>query len=87
MWVVHVGLTEQPTHGAQSLAVEQIIYHTGYESGEDYDVALMKLATTLPFNGIDFYFHCLLNTYLVLNSILFFVHTHKCIPAILHTQK
>nr|XP_040058022.1 transmembrane protease serine 3 [Gasterosteus aculeatus aculeatus] len=51
MWVVHVGLTEQPTHGAQSLAVEQIIYHTGYESGEDYDVALMKLATTLPFNG------------------------------------
>ncbi|XP_059198293.1 transmembrane protease serine 3 [Centropristis striata] len=53
MWAVHVGLTEQPVHGAQSLAVEQIIYHARYRSkGLDYDIALMKLATSLTFNGI-----------------------------------
>uniref|UniRef100_A0A8C2X9I7 Transmembrane serine protease 3 n=1 Tax=Cyclopterus lumpus TaxID=8103 RepID=A0A8C2X9I7_CYCLU len=52
MWVVHVGLTEQPVHGAQSLAVEQIIYHTRYRpKGLDYDIALMKLAMSLAFNG------------------------------------
>ncbi|XP_070771039.1 transmembrane protease serine 3 [Enoplosus armatus] len=52
MWAVHVGLTEQPVHGAQSLAVEQIIHHARYRpKGLDYDVALMKLATPLDFNG------------------------------------
>lgn len=52
MWVVHVGLTEQPIHGAQSLAVEQIIYHTRYRpKGLDYDIALMKLAVSLAFTG------------------------------------
>lgn len=54
MWVIHVGLTEQPVHGAESLAVEQIIYHTHYKpKGLDYDIALMKLATSLVFNGKD----------------------------------
>ncbi|KAM9346899.1 transmembrane protease serine 3 [Symphorus nematophorus] len=52
MWAVHVGLTEQPVNGAQSLAVEQIIYHARYRpKGLDYDIALMKLATSLVFNG------------------------------------
>ncbi|XP_029315167.1 transmembrane protease serine 3 [Cottoperca gobio] len=52
MWAVHVGQTEQPVHGAQSLAVEQIIYHARYRpKGLDYDIALMKLATSLAFNG------------------------------------
>lgn len=52
MWAVHVGLTEQPVHGAQSLAVEQIIYHSRYRpKGLDYDIALMKLAAPLVFNG------------------------------------
>nr|XP_057937569.1 transmembrane protease serine 3 isoform X2 [Doryrhamphus excisus] len=52
MWTVHVGRTEQPVHGAQSLAVEQIIFHTRYRpKGLDYDIALMKLAKPLVFNG------------------------------------
>ncbi|KAM7407967.1 hypothetical protein PAMA_003615 [Pampus argenteus] len=52
MWTVHVGQTEQPVHGAQSLAVEQIIYHTRYRpKGLDYDIALMKLTKPLVFNG------------------------------------
>nr|XP_020462229.1 transmembrane protease serine 3 [Monopterus albus] len=52
MWVVYVGLTEQPVHRAQSLAVDQIIYHAYYQpKGLDYDIALMKLATSLVFNG------------------------------------
>ncbi|XP_051260251.1 transmembrane protease serine 3 [Dicentrarchus labrax] len=52
MWTVHVGLTEQQVHGAQSLAVEQIIYHARYRpKGLDYDIALMKLASSLNFNG------------------------------------
>ncbi|KAM3862203.1 transmembrane protease serine 3 [Diretmus argenteus] len=51
-WVVHVGLTEQPVNGAQSLVVEQIIYHGRYRSKSlDYDIALMKLAEPLAFNG------------------------------------
>ncbi|XP_074550986.1 transmembrane protease serine 3 [Halichoeres trimaculatus] len=53
MWAVHVGLTEQPVHGAQSLSVEQIVYHTRYRpKGLDYDIALMKLSTPLVFNGL-----------------------------------
>uniref|UniRef100_A0A671TW90 Transmembrane serine protease 3a n=1 Tax=Sparus aurata TaxID=8175 RepID=A0A671TW90_SPAAU len=52
MWAVHVGLTEQPVHGAQSLAVDKIIYHARYRpKGLDYDIALMKLSTALVFNG------------------------------------
>lgn len=54
MWTVHVGVTEQPSNGARSLAVEQIIYHAHYRpKGLDYDIALMKLATALDFNGKD----------------------------------
>ncbi|KAE8299022.1 Transmembrane protease serine 3 [Larimichthys crocea] len=52
MWGVHVGLTEQQLHGAQSLAVEQIIYHARYRPKVgDYDIALMKLTTSLVFSG------------------------------------
>ncbi|KAM9850641.1 transmembrane protease serine 3 [Aulostomus maculatus] len=52
MWTVHVGQTEQPVHGAQSLAVDQIIYHARYRpKGLDYDIALMKLTKSLVFNG------------------------------------
>ncbi|KAM6978155.1 LOW QUALITY PROTEIN: transmembrane protease serine 3 [Tautogolabrus adspersus] len=53
MWMVHVGLTEQPVHGAQSLSVEQIIHHARYRpKGLDYDIALMKLSSSLVFNGL-----------------------------------
>ncbi|XP_018552134.2 transmembrane protease serine 3 [Lates calcarifer] len=53
MWTVHVGLTEQPVNRAQSLAVEQIVYHARYRpKGLDYDIALMKLAMSLDFNGL-----------------------------------
>uniref|UniRef100_A0A3Q1HG51 Peptidase S1 domain-containing protein n=1 Tax=Anabas testudineus TaxID=64144 RepID=A0A3Q1HG51_ANATE len=52
MWSVLVGLIEQPVHGAQSLHVQQIIYHPRYRpKGLDYDIAMMKLATSLVFNG------------------------------------
>ncbi|XP_028248739.1 transmembrane protease serine 3 isoform X2 [Parambassis ranga] len=51
-WAAHVGLTEQPIHDAQSLAVQTIIYHTRYRpKGLDYDIALMKLTRPLVFNG------------------------------------
>lgn len=54
MWAVHVGVTEQPSNGAKSLAVERIIFHDRYRpKGLDYDVALMKLKTTLEFNGTE----------------------------------
>ncbi|XP_076011312.1 transmembrane protease serine 3 [Genypterus blacodes] len=53
MWSVHVGLTEQPGHGAQSLAVEQIVYHARYrDKALDYDIALMRLSESLHFNGL-----------------------------------
>ncbi|XP_068186334.1 transmembrane protease serine 3 [Antennarius striatus] len=52
MWVVHAGLTDQPVNAAQALEVEQIVHHARYRpKGLDYDVALMKLATPLEFNG------------------------------------
>ncbi|XP_028992204.3 transmembrane protease serine 3 [Betta splendens] len=51
-WSVLVGLTEQPAHAAQDLAVQNIIYHPRYHhKGLDYDVALIKLNTSLVFNG------------------------------------
>ncbi|XP_062313421.1 transmembrane protease serine 3-like [Osmerus eperlanus] len=52
LWALHVGLIEQPVNGAQALAVEKIIYHDRYRpKGLDYDIALMKLAEPLIFNG------------------------------------
>ncbi|KAM6934114.1 transmembrane protease serine 3 [Xenentodon cancila] len=52
LWTVHVGLTEQLIHRAQSLAVKTIIYHARYRpKGLDYDIALMKLDRPLSFNG------------------------------------
>ncbi|KAM9709820.1 transmembrane protease serine 3 [Menidia menidia] len=52
LWTAHVGLTEQLLHGAQSLAVSSIRYHARYRpKGLDYDIALMKLARPLVFNG------------------------------------
>lgn len=60
MWSVVVGLIEQPVHGAQSLDVQQIIYHSRYRhKGLDYDIAMMKLAISLVFNGTGVLFHCL----------------------------
>uniref|UniRef100_A0A3P8U5M0 Transmembrane serine protease 3 n=1 Tax=Amphiprion percula TaxID=161767 RepID=A0A3P8U5M0_AMPPE len=53
LWAVHVGLTEQLIHGAQSLTVESIIHHARYRPrGLNYDIALMKLARPLVFNGL-----------------------------------
>ncbi|XP_029499869.2 transmembrane protease serine 3-like [Oncorhynchus nerka] len=53
LWAVHVGLTEQPVNGAQALAVQKIIYHGRYRpKALDYDIALMKLAEPLTFNGL-----------------------------------
>ncbi|XP_039455749.1 transmembrane protease serine 3 [Oreochromis aureus] len=52
MWAVYVGLTEQPLHGAQALAVEKIVYHNRYrQKGLGYDIALMKLAKPLEVDG------------------------------------
>ncbi|KAJ8379164.1 hypothetical protein AAFF_G00230760 [Aldrovandia affinis] len=52
LWVVHVGLIEQPVSGANSLAVEKIMYHARYRpKGLDYDIALIKLAEPLRFTG------------------------------------
>uniref|UniRef100_A0A3Q2T368 Transmembrane serine protease 3a n=1 Tax=Fundulus heteroclitus TaxID=8078 RepID=A0A3Q2T368_FUNHE len=52
LWTVHVGLIEQPIHGAQSLAVKSIVYHAQYQpKGLDYDIALMGLEEPLVFNG------------------------------------
>ncbi|KAG7463650.1 hypothetical protein MATL_G00178930 [Megalops atlanticus] len=53
LWAVLVGLTEQPVNGAQYLAVEKIFYHSRYRpKGLDYDIALMKLAEPLTFDGL-----------------------------------
>uniref|UniRef100_A0A672ZDR8 Transmembrane serine protease 3a n=1 Tax=Sphaeramia orbicularis TaxID=375764 RepID=A0A672ZDR8_9TELE len=53
IWGVHVGLTELPAHLAQSLSVEQILYHAKYRRSKlDYDIALIKLKTPLVFNGL-----------------------------------
>uniref|UniRef100_A0A8C6U168 Transmembrane serine protease 3a n=1 Tax=Neogobius melanostomus TaxID=47308 RepID=A0A8C6U168_9GOBI len=49
-WVLtaaHCGYGSVPA----ALAVERIVYHTGYRGKLDYDVALMKLSTPLVFNG------------------------------------
>ncbi|XP_061923171.1 uncharacterized protein tmprss3a [Entelurus aequoreus] len=55
MWRVHVGQTEQPVHGAQSLAVEKMIFHGRYRpKGLDYDIALMKLSKPLDFDASTF---------------------------------
>uniref|UniRef100_A0A8C7JP27 Transmembrane serine protease 3 n=1 Tax=Oncorhynchus kisutch TaxID=8019 RepID=A0A8C7JP27_ONCKI len=43
----------QPVNGAQALAVQKIIYHGRYRpKALDYDIALMKLAEPLTFNGL-----------------------------------
>ncbi|XP_031435408.1 transmembrane protease serine 3, partial [Clupea harengus] len=53
LWAVHAGLIDQPVNGAQSVAVEKIVYHSRYRpKGLDYDIALMKLANPLTFNGL-----------------------------------
>ncbi|XP_068602085.1 transmembrane protease serine 3 [Brachionichthys hirsutus] len=53
MWLVHVGLTDQPVNAARALEVERIVHHARYRpKGLDYDVALMKLARPLVFNGL-----------------------------------
>ncbi|XP_078795363.1 transmembrane protease serine 3 [Oryzias latipes] len=53
LWKVYVGLTEQPIHAAQSLAVRKIVYHARYRSRSlDYDIALMRLDQPLTFNGL-----------------------------------
>lgn len=80
MWTVHVGLTEQPVNRAQSLAVEQIVYHARYRpKGLDYDIALMKLAMSLDFNGIVFFSVAIFQdpaiSFLIILDILFYVHT------------
>lgn len=52
MWAVHVGVTEQPVHGALSVAVERIVHHSKYRpKGLGYDIALIKLSAPLQFNG------------------------------------
>ncbi|KAM9804820.1 transmembrane protease serine 3 [Neosynchiropus ocellatus] len=53
LWSAHVGLTEQTVHGAESRAVDRIIYHARYRpKGLDYDIALMRLNKSLEFNGL-----------------------------------
>ncbi|KAM8858176.1 transmembrane protease serine 3-like [Synchiropus picturatus] len=53
LWSAHVGLTEQTVHGAESRAVDRIIYHARYRpKALDYDIALMRLNRSLEFNGL-----------------------------------
>ncbi|KAJ8012691.1 hypothetical protein DPEC_G00045520 [Dallia pectoralis] len=53
LWSVHVGLIKQPLNDAQALVVDKIISHRLYRQKTlDYDVALMKLAEPLTFNGL-----------------------------------
>uniref|UniRef100_A0A672ZG87 Transmembrane serine protease 3a n=1 Tax=Sphaeramia orbicularis TaxID=375764 RepID=A0A672ZG87_9TELE len=64
IWGVHVGLTELPAHLAQSLSVEQILYHAKYRRSKlDYDIALIKLKTPLVFNGEDMKYVQILKTF------------------------
>ena len=64
-------MTEQPVNGALSLAVERIIYHNQYRpKGLDYDIALMRLAQPLEFNGTGV--HLLNFTSHLFLSVLFF---------------
>ncbi|KAK1788641.1 hypothetical protein P4O66_002464 [Electrophorus voltai] len=52
LWMVLVGLTEQPVNEAEYLPVEKIIYHSRYRPRRlDYDIALLKLVEPLTFNG------------------------------------
>ncbi|XP_019910252.2 transmembrane protease serine 3 [Esox lucius] len=53
LWSVHVGLIKQPANDARALVVDKIIYHGLYRpKALDYDVALLKLAEPLTFNGL-----------------------------------
>ncbi|XP_021334565.2 transmembrane protease serine 3 isoform X1 [Danio rerio] len=52
-WMVYAGLTELPLNAVKAFAVEKIIYHSRYRpKGLDHDIALMKLAQPLTFNGM-----------------------------------
>lgn len=86
MWAVHVGLIEQPVQRAHSLAVEQIIYHARYRpKGLDYDIALMKLAKSLVFNGSGVLFQDLAEYYLSFSTCSVFIHSVQLSrPLLLH---
>ncbi|KAK3510641.1 hypothetical protein QTP70_011895 [Hemibagrus guttatus] len=52
LWMVRVGLTDQPVSGAADLSVEKIFFHSAYHpEGLSYDIALIKLMQPLTFNG------------------------------------
>ncbi|XP_076839101.1 transmembrane protease serine 3 isoform X2 [Brachyhypopomus gauderio] len=52
LWSVRVGISEQPVSGAGDLAVATILYHGMYHlESVQYDIALVKLARPLTFNG------------------------------------
>uniref|UniRef100_A0A8C6NXQ0 Transmembrane serine protease 3a n=1 Tax=Nothobranchius furzeri TaxID=105023 RepID=A0A8C6NXQ0_NOTFU len=55
-WTVFVGLTELPINGAKAIAVKTVISHGQHQNNRipDYDIALMKLATSLVFTNNDF---------------------------------
>uniref|UniRef100_A0A8C6MHY3 Transmembrane serine protease 3a n=1 Tax=Nothobranchius furzeri TaxID=105023 RepID=A0A8C6MHY3_NOTFU len=52
-WTVFVGLTELPINGAKAIAVKTVISHGQHQNNRipDYDIALMKLATSLVFTN------------------------------------
>nr|XP_046174891.1 transmembrane protease serine 3-like [Oncorhynchus gorbuscha] len=53
LWVVQVGLTDQPINGVLSRSLEKIVYHARYQpKGLNYDIALLKLTEPLTFNGL-----------------------------------
>uniref|UniRef100_A0A4W4FHX4 Peptidase S1 domain-containing protein n=1 Tax=Electrophorus electricus TaxID=8005 RepID=A0A4W4FHX4_ELEEL len=55
LWMVLVGLTEQPVNEAEYLPVEKIIYHSRYRPRRlDYDIALLKLVEPLTFNEVPY---------------------------------
>ncbi|TSK17906.1 Transmembrane protease serine 3 [Bagarius yarrelli] len=52
LWMVRVGLTDQPINGAADFSVKKIFYHSAYQpEGLSYDIAVIKLAQPLTFNG------------------------------------
>ncbi|XP_058236526.1 transmembrane protease serine 3 isoform X2 [Hemibagrus wyckioides] len=52
LWMVRVGLTDQPVSGAADLSVKKIFFHSAYyPEGLSYDIALIKLTQPLTFNG------------------------------------
>lgn len=55
-WTVHVGITDQPVTGGMAYTVKKIMHHKKYRPKSlHYDIALMKLTTSIIFDGKSSY--------------------------------